>query len=172
MYLSDVGTIAILIALVGAVWSGSAAVIGLRTGRTELIISAGRGVYLVLALVGLASLALILSFLSHDFGLRYVTERASLDMPWYYVAAAFYGGQQGSLLFWSLMLALFSTIAVVRHQAEHKVLVAHAIPVLMIIQVFFLALLAFISTPFERRKMAEPSRQPTLRFFLPTGLRL
>ena len=150
MYLSDIGTIAILLALAGAVWSGGAAVAGVKWQRAELVVSARRGVYLVIALELVAALTLILSFLTHDFGLRYVAERSSLDMPWYYIAAAFYGGQEGSLLFWSLTLAVFSTIAVRRYHQTHQALLPYVIAVLMTIQTFFLFLLAFVSTPFER----------------------
>lgn len=156
MYLSDIGTIAILLALAGAVWTAAAAVAGEKWHRSELALSARRGVYLVLAFELAAALMLIFSFLSHDFGLRYVAERSSLDMPWYYIAAAFYGGQEGSLLFWSLMLAVFSATAVKLYWRAYKALMPYFILVLMMIQVFFLVLLAFVSTPFDRLNFTPP----------------
>lgn len=156
MYLSDIGTVAILLALAGAIWTGGAAVAGEKWHRPELTLSARRGVYLVLVLELAATLMLIFSFLGHDFGLRYVAERSSLDMPWYYIAAAFYGGQEGSLLFWSLMLAVFSAIAVRRHRLTSRALMPYVIMVLMAIQIFFLILLAFISTPFDRLNFTPP----------------
>ncbi len=157
MHFSDIGIITLLLALAAALWSGVASVVAYRQGLPELGVSARRGVYLVSGLVGLTSWMLILSFISHDFGLRYVAERSSRDIPWYYVAAAFYGGQQGSLLFWSLMLAVFTTIAVARHYKTSSELVAYAIPVLMVIQVFLLLILSFISTPFERLNFTPPN---------------
>jgi len=156
MYLSDVGIIALALALVSAIWTGSTAVIGVRSGRAELAISARRGVYLTLALVGVASLLLIFSFVSQDFGLRYVAERSSRDMPWYYIAASFYGGQEGSLLFWSLMLGIFTAIAVKNQYRQQPTLIPYFIAVQMVIQIFFLILLVFVNSPFERLNFIPP----------------
>jgi cytochrome c-type biogenesis protein CcmF len=150
MYFSDVGTLALLIALVAAIWAGGTAVTGVYFGRSELLISSRRGVYLATALVSLASSALVLSFLTHDFGLRYVAERSNRAMPLYYVAAAFYGGQEGSLLFWSLGLAIFTALAVATQHRKYPALMPFVIVTLIIIQVFFLAVLIFASSPFTR----------------------
>ena len=112
MHFSDLGTIAIILALGFAAYTIIVAVLGALRDIPALIVSAKRGVLVVTSLLLLASSALIISFLIHDFGVSYVAQQSSLAMPWYYTAAAFYGGQEGSLLYWALMLSVFSAIFV------------------------------------------------------------
>ena len=56
-------------------------------------------------LITAASMKLLLAFAVHDFTRRYVCDNSSRAMPLYIVMAAFYSGQQGSLLFWAWSLA-------------------------------------------------------------------
>ncbi len=119
-----------------------------------LIVSALRGALTVTFFLLLASAALVVSFLTHDFGVRYVAEQSSLSMPWYYTAAAFYGGQEGSLLYWSLMLSVFTAIFVFTSRRAPAALVPYIVATLMGIQVFFLLMLTTISSPFVRLPIA------------------
>ncbi|HJT55167.1 MAG TPA: heme lyase CcmF/NrfE family subunit, partial [Ktedonobacteraceae bacterium] len=98
----------------------------------------------------LASASLIASFLTHDFGLSYVAQHSSLSMPWYYTTAAFYGGQEGSLLYWALMLSVFSAVFVFTSRRAPAVLVPYVMATLMGIEVFLLLMLTTISSPFVR----------------------
>src|SRR5215470_1471070 len=108
--------IALMLAQVFALYAGVSAVLGARLKRPVLVVSARRAVLVDAGLFIIAALALILSFTTHDFGASYVAEHSSMAMPWYYTAAAFYGGQEGSLLYWALMLSLFSALAVLLHR--------------------------------------------------------
>src|SRR5260370_16284796 len=74
----------------------------------HLCVSARRSILVVTFFLLLASATLIVSFLTHDFGVSSVAQHSSLAMPWYYTTSAFYGGQQASLLYWALMLSIFS----------------------------------------------------------------
>src|SRR6516225_6201720 len=105
-----------MLALVFALYAIAASVAEARTGLAALRQSATRAVLMVAVFLFTAALALVASFLSHDFGVAYVAAHSSRSMPWYYTTAAFYGGQEGSLLYWALMLALFSALAVLRAQ--------------------------------------------------------
>jgi cytochrome c-type biogenesis protein CcmF len=93
---------------------------------------------------------LIASFLTHDFGLSYVAQHSNLAMPWYYTASAFYGGQEGSLLYWALMLSIFSAIFVITAKRAPAVLVPYVIATLMGIETFLLIVLTTVSSPFVR----------------------
>jgi cytochrome c-type biogenesis protein CcmF len=74
-------------------------------------------------------------------------------MPWYYTLAAFYGGQEGSLLYWTMMLAIFSSIAVLLHRRAPSELMPYVVAVLMALDGFFLVVLNFVSTPFARTRL-------------------
>ena len=81
-------------------------------GREDLVTSGRRGLYATTALIVLASLGLWTALLTHDFSLKYVASNTSANMPKVYVFAAFWGGQAGSMLFWTLILALFAAVAI------------------------------------------------------------
>jgi cytochrome c-type biogenesis protein CcmF len=110
----------------------------------------------VAAFLLIAAAALVASFLSRDFGLAYVAAHSSRAMPWYYTVAAFYSGQEGSLLYWALMLALFSSIVVLTHRRVPAALTPIVVAVLMTIDGFFLVLLNFVATPFARTRIPPP----------------
>ncbi len=150
MYFSDLGMITQLLALVFALYAIISSVLGSMRHRAALIASGRRAVLLVAAFLLTASASLIVSFLTRDFGAQYVAQHSSRAMPWYYTAAAFYSGQEGSLLYWTTMLAIFSAIVVALHRRAPSTLMPFVVAVLMTIDGFFLFVLNFVSTPFTR----------------------
>ena len=161
MYFSDIGTIALILALGFSVLSMLVAVVGAvhrtPTSSVALILSAKRSVLAVAFFLLLAAYALVESFLTHDFGLRYVFDNSSVSMPWYYTLSAFYGGQQGSLLYWGLMLAVFSAIFIFTSRRAPTVLVPYVIVTLMAIETFLLIVLTSVSNPFVRFPGVAPT---------------
>src|SRR5579885_1859746 len=147
--------IAQLLALVFAVYAIIASVFGARLRRPALQASGRLSVLAVAAFLILTSASLFASFVTHDFGLQYVAQHSNLAMPWYYTVAAFYGGQEGSLLYWTMMLAIFSAIAVLSYRRAPEGLMPYVVAVLMTIDGFFLIVLNFVSTPFVRVRV-EP----------------
>ena len=150
MYFSDLGSISLVLALGFALYTIIAAVAGALRGMPALVASARRGSMVVTFLILLASASLIASFLTHDFGVSYVAQQSSLSMPWYFTAAAFYGGQEGSLLYWAMMLAVFSAIFVFTAKRAPAELVPYVVATLMGIEAFFLIMLTTVSNPFLR----------------------
>ncbi|MBV9710418.1 MAG: heme lyase CcmF/NrfE family subunit, partial [Ktedonobacteraceae bacterium] len=136
MYFSDLGSIALILAIGFALYTIFAAVLGAKRNMPQLIASALRSTLVVTFFLLLASAALVVSFLTHDFGVRYVAEQSSLSMPWYYITAAFYGGQEGSLLYWALMLSVFSATFVFTAKRAPATLVPYIAATLMSIEIF------------------------------------
>lgn len=156
MHFSDLGSIALILGLGFAVYTCCVAVLGALQKSTRLIASAKRGVLAVAFFLVLASAALIVSFLSHDFGVSYVAQHSSLAMPWYFTTAAFYGGQEGSLLYWALMLSVFSAIFVLTARRIAPMLAPYVMATLMVIETFLLIVLITVSSPFVRLPVAPP----------------
>jgi cytochrome c-type biogenesis protein CcmF len=150
---SDLGQILLISALLMAAYSTLAAPLGARWMSPELVRSARRGVLMVCGLTSVASGTLLAAFLTHDFSLRYVAEHSSRDMPPQLVAAAFYSGQQGSLLYWAWALSIFSTIVVVQNRHRNRELMPFVISVLMGVETFFMLVLGFVASPFERSRI-------------------
>ncbi|MGH2496997.1 MAG: heme lyase CcmF/NrfE family subunit [Ktedonobacteraceae bacterium] len=150
MYFSDLGFISLLLAAGFAILAIGLSIAGALRKHIALVVSAKRSVLAVTCFLLLASASLIISFLIHDFGVSYVAQHSSLSMPWYFTASAFYGGQEGSLLYWALMLSIFSAIFIFTSKRAPAVLVPYVMATLMAIEIFFLLMLVSVSNPFVR----------------------
>ena len=108
-----------------------------------------RGLYAAAAAVVLASGALEWALLGHQFELAYVTEHTDRSLSWPLLASSFYGGQEGSLLYWTLVLTVLGSVAVAAAGRSGVRLRAYATAILAALAGFFLALLVFVASPFD-----------------------
>jgi cytochrome c-type biogenesis protein CcmF len=155
----EVGRLAICLALIAAGYAVGAALVGGIRRRVQLVRSAEHAAYAVFALVVVATAILLRALLQHDFSLEYVAAYSSSSLPTQYVVAALWGGQKGSLLFWSLILSFFSTVVHVQNRERNRALMPWVTATLMTVAFFFLALLVFITDPFERLQVAAREGQ-------------
>ena len=146
--MAQLGSGALIVAFALALYGIAVSVIGARRHATELINSGLRAVWGVTALIIVAVAALATAFLTHNFQLAYVAGRSSRDMPLHYVLAAFYGGQEGSLLYWSMIAGILSSIAIFLHRKRDRDLIPYVAATVLSTEVFFLFMLVFISSPF------------------------
>ncbi len=102
------------------------------------------------ALVALAFACLSSAFLSNDFSVVYVAQHSNTLLPKPYQFAAVWGGHEGSLLLWVLLLALWSAAVAVFSSALPLAMVARVLGVLGLVSVGFLSFILTTSNPFER----------------------
>jgi cytochrome c-type biogenesis protein CcmF len=145
-----VGELSLWVALLMAAWAGVTSFAGASLGREDLVASGRRGLYATTAMVVLASIGLWTALLTHDFSLKYVASNTSANMPKVYVFAAFWGGQAGSLLFWSLILACYSAVAIRSVRDKARDLAPWATGTLAMILLFFIAVVCFKANPYDR----------------------
>jgi cytochrome c-type biogenesis protein CcmF len=145
-----VGELSLWVALLMAAWAGVTSFAGGALGREDLVTSGRRGLYSTTTMVVLASLGLWTALLTHDFSLKYVASNTSANMPKVYVFAAFWGGQAGSLLFWTLILSVFAAIAIWSARTKARDLAPWACGTLALILVFFIAVVCFKANPYDR----------------------
>ncbi len=148
--MTHLGTLALYLASLLAVYAIVTSLWGVRTRRTAWIASGTQAAYAVGGCVVVASIALLHALLTRDFNVEYVASYSSSTLPLHYTVAAFWGGQKGSLLFWALIHCLFSTIVLFQNRTRNQELMPYVTATLMIIALFFLGLLCFITPPFER----------------------
>ncbi len=148
------GRLAVCFALVLAAYAALAGIVGGVGRRRDVVRSAEHSAYAVFALVVLAAGILLRALLMHDFTLEYVAAYSSSTLPTQYTVAALWGGQKGSLLFWTLLLTLFTTIVQLQNRERNRELMPWVTATLMTTATFFLGLLVFITDPFERLPMA------------------
>jgi len=101
-------------------------------------------------LVALAFAALASAFLNNDFSVLYVAQHSNSLLPKPYQFAAVWGGHEGSLLLWVLLLALWTVSVAVFSRSLPLDMVARVIGVLGLLSVGFLLFILITSNPFER----------------------
>jgi len=115
-----------------------------------------RAFYASATMILLAAAVLEAALLTHDFSLAYVTEHSDLSTPTALVAAAFYGGQEGSLLYWALVLGLLGSASLVASSDLGLRLAAYAAGVMAAILSFLLVVLVMVASPFDLLAAAPP----------------
>jgi cytochrome c-type biogenesis protein CcmF len=145
--LAELGSSLLLLSLAVTVFSCTLSAVAARQESVALAALARRSFFAATAMVAGASAALLVALLSHDFVIAYVTEHTDRSLPPALTAAAFYGGQEGSLLYWALLLMLCASVALVSSRLTLRTN-AYANAILAGIAVFFLVVLVFVASPF------------------------
>ena len=156
MQLSDAGYIALILALGAALYGSAASVLGARLSIAPLTASGRNAAYVVALLLAMTASILVYSFVTQDFGLRYVTLHSSTTMPWYYTLSAFYAGQEGSLLYWSTLLSVFGSVMIYMMRQRYPALMGYANGVILANLAFFLIVLVFFANPMARLPATMP----------------
>lgn len=147
--MENVGALALLLAFCISLYSIIASVVGRLKGKPFLTLSGERAVLAVWALVSTAAGILVYGLMTSDYRMAYVASHTNRDMPSFYKFAAWWGGQEGSLLFWSWLLSTYAAVAVLTSRKTHRNLLPWIVAILSTIQLFFLNFNAFIASPFQ-----------------------
>ena len=115
-----------------------------------------RAYYAAAAMIVVAGGVLEWALLSHDFSLAYVTEHTDLSTPTALVAAGFYGGQEGSLLYWALVLGVLGSVSLVASASLGLRLAGYAAGLMAAILSFFLIVLVLVASPFDLLSLTPP----------------
>jgi len=156
--MSQIGSFALLFALMLSAYSFLAGLWALtensavsqRVGET-----ARRSGIATFALVALAGAVLVAAAFENDFSIAYIFHHSNRDLPAPYKFAVLWSGQEGSLLFWSLLLSAYGLVLRLRHKTDMR-LFAHASVIIAAVQIFFLLLLNFAANPFGIMEGALP----------------
>jgi cytochrome c-type biogenesis protein CcmF len=117
-------------------------------GRRRLHESAVRALFAALAAVGVASLVLVAALANRDFSFEYVARSTSRELPLGYTLAAFWSGQEGSLLLWLLVLTGAASAAVALNRRLVREVLPWTVPIVAGVALFFAFLLVFVASPF------------------------
>ncbi len=128
-----------------------------KKGNAGFAQSGENAIISVFVLVALASASLISLLVHTDFNNEYVANYTSLDLPMYYRVTSFWAGQKGSLLFWTLILSIFSTLVVFQNQTKNREMMPWVCATLAGVELFFLSVLTFVAPPFETLGASRPA---------------
>ena len=149
----ELGSFALLLGLALSAYSFVAGLIALARNDPRwkpLEESARRAGIASFATVCVAAAILVLAAFRNDFSIAYIFHHSNRELPAPYKFATLWSGQEGSLLFWSLLLSGYGLVLRLRHRTDER-LFAHASVILAAVQTFFLLLLNFAARPFAIR---------------------
>jgi len=101
-------------------------------------------------LVAFAFGCLTYAFVANDFSVAYVAMHSNTALPLHYRIAGVWGGHEGSLLLWALMLGVWMTAVSLFSTHLPEEIVARVLGVMGLVSAGFLAFLLFTSNPFDR----------------------
>src|SRR5277367_4461806 len=145
----QLGNLALAIALILAVYSIVANIYGARRNSPDFVVSARHALWAMCAMVTIAMLVLWSALLRSDFSLEYVASYSSTTLPTVYKITSLWGGQQGSLMFWTWLLSIFTSIAAFQNRRRNPEIAPYALAVLAGVAIFFLMMLNFVTRPFD-----------------------
>src|SRR5216110_3121435 len=157
--MAQIGSFALLLALALSAYSFLAGLLALLrpgAGSERLGETARRAGIATFGAVFLGGLVLVVSAFRNDFSIAYILHHSNRDLPWPYKFATLWSGQEGSLLFWSLLLSAYGLVLRLRHKTDSR-LFAHASVIIAAVQVFFLLLLNFAAHPFAIMQGSRPA---------------
>jgi cytochrome c-type biogenesis protein CcmF len=147
--MENLGALSILLSFCLAVFAAVAAVVGKYGKRPLLVVSAERAVYATWGLLTTAAAILVSLLISGDYRLAYVAAHTDRAMPAIYKFTAWWGGQEGSLLLWSWVLATYSAIIVYTNRRKFREMMPIVVSIMMTTLSFFVAMITFVASPFK-----------------------
>ena len=146
----ELGQFALVLALILALAQGTLPLAGAARGNLSwmnLARPAAQGQFVFIAI---AFGCLTYSFVQNDFSVLYVASNSNSGLPLQYRIAAVWGGHEGSLLLWVLMLSLWTMAVSVFSSHLPDDIISRVLGVLGLISVGFLSFMIFTSNPFDR----------------------
>lgn len=150
MLITELGYFALLLALVLAILQAVLPTLGVLKHQVPWQRLAPSLAVAGSLAMGLSFLGLVVGFLYNDFSLVYVASHSNSLLPWYYKLSATWGGHEGSLLLWVLILATWGMMVAVFSRGLPLDMRARVLAVLGVVQTMMLLMLVFTSSPFNR----------------------
>ncbi len=153
----ELGQIALIIALILAVLQSTVPLYGAWRGDTLAMGFAQPAAAAQFLFVLFAFACLVHAFLTNDFSVTYVALNSNSALPWYYRFSAVWGGHEGSLLLWALILASWTFAVAIFSRDLPEEMLSRVLAVMGMIAVGFLLFMLMTSNPFDRQLPFHPA---------------
>jgi len=154
----ELGHFALILAFVVSIMQGVLPLVGAQRGQQHWISLARPAAQTQFMLLAISFACLAQSFLANDFSVAYVANHSNTQLPTLYRFSAVWGGHEGSLLLWVLMLAGWGAAVSLASRQLPDVMVARVLAVLGLVGIGLLAFILFTSNPFDRMLPAACGR--------------
>ncbi len=166
--IANFGYGALVIALIVSLYGIFAAIYGVRKNSLAWVESARKAMLLTFPLITMVALAIILLLVGRHYEVQYVYNVTSNSMPIYLKITALWGGQAGSLVFWSWLMSAFASAVTLRKWDRDREFLPWVIVVSLVTLAFFLSLSIFVENPFLRFWQSASGRE-MVAMFQPAG---
>jgi cytochrome c-type biogenesis protein CcmF len=143
------GTFVLLTAFVTCAYAIAASVAGARRRSTRLVESGIGAFYFLAALMTVASAVLIHAFVTGNYAIKYVQRYSDTAQPLAYKIASYWGGLDGSIMFWVSLLSIFGSLAIYVNRDRHRELIPYVVSVIAATEMFFIFLMIIHKNPFS-----------------------
>ena len=155
--MASLGSFLLMVTLVVSAYAIAASVAGARRGSRGLVESGVGAFYLVAALMTAASAIIVHAFVTNDYSIKYVQRYSDLAQPLFYKITSYWGGLDGSIMFWVFLLAMFGSLAVYVNRDRHRELIPYVVAIISAVQLFFLFMMIVHKNPFETFLVQTPA---------------
>jgi cytochrome c-type biogenesis protein CcmF len=146
----EIGHLSLILALTTGLLLAVLPLVGASRGYYSWVAVAKPAARAQFILVALSYICLTYSFLDNDFSVAYVANHSNTYLPLLYKISGVWGGHEGSLLLWILILSIWTLAVTQWSKSIPEVMTARVLSVLGLISVGFLLFTLFTSNPFER----------------------
>lgn len=143
------GSFSLLLAFVCAVYAFVAGIAAIKTRHPLLIKSARQAGIATCALIFVGTFSVVYLLFTDNFSMAYVVSHSNRDLSTFYKVASLWAGQEGSLLFWSFLLAIYVISVLIAYRNKNGELMPYVGVILAGVQIFFLTLNNFVESPFK-----------------------
>jgi len=146
----ELGNFSLVVALVLSLALSILSLVGSLKGIEPWITFAKPASQALALLVAFSYVCLTLSFVNNDFSVAYVTNTSNTHLPLIYKISGVWGGHEGSLLLWTLLLSIWTAAVSIFSRSIPEVMTARILAVMGMINVGFLLFMLLTSNPFDR----------------------
>ncbi|HIE57317.1 MAG TPA: heme lyase CcmF/NrfE family subunit, partial [Anaerolineales bacterium] len=169
--IANFGYASLVITFLVALYGIGASLYGLLKSKPAWVDSARNAMLLTFPLLTLSAFSIIYLLITDHYEVEYVANVTSRTMPLYLKVTALWGGQAGSLIFWSWLMSAFASAVTLRKWDRDREFLPWVIVVSLVTLAFFLGLSVFVENPFTRL-WQTPTGDIVVRMFAPANAML
>ncbi len=155
--MAALGYYLLLAAFLSGAYAAAISVAGARR-RSQRLIESGTGAfYLTMAIMLAATSVIVHAFVTDNFDIKYVHRYSDTAQSLAFKLTSYWGGLDGSIMFWVTLLSIFGCVAVYVNRERHRELIPYVVATISIVEVFFLFLMIVHNNPFETYITENPA---------------
>ena len=148
--IAELGHFALILGLVMALLQATLPLYGVYAANVSLQRSAKSAALLQAFCLTISFVGLTVAFLQNDFTIDYVARQSNTLLPYYYKISAVWGGHEGSLLLWVLVLSWWGAAVALFSRSLPREMIARVLAIMGMVSIALISFVILTSNPFNR----------------------